>query len=107
MGEIMDGAAQAFLKTKIMDNVQKYFYLICFCAYLRDQSSSAQSTADEEQKKNFALTDGKVSTPTENLKISKKFVDWMKNKRKISPSPTEKFPLPLKTSKSQRSSSTG
>merc|ERR1711887_397568 len=28
--EIMDDAAQAFLKTKIMDNIQKYFYLICF-----------------------------------------------------------------------------
>merc|ERR1712227_90586 len=69
--EIMDDAAQAFLKTKIMDNIQKYFYLICFTSYLRDQSSSAQSTADEEQKKNFALTGGKVSTPTENLKISK------------------------------------
>merc|ERR1712012_325447 len=32
--EIMDDAAQAFLKTKIMDNIQKYFYLICFTAYL-------------------------------------------------------------------------
>ena len=106
--EIMDDAAQAFLKTKIMDNIQKYFYLICFCAYLRDQSSSAQSTADEEQKKNFALTGGKgksygtflqvstafnatsqififfaVSTPTENLKISKKFVDWMNEKSNL------------------------
>merc|ERR1712033_93362 len=30
--EIMDDAAQAFLKTKIMDNIQKYFYLICFTA---------------------------------------------------------------------------
>merc|ERR1711902_387670 len=65
------------------DNIQKYFYLICFCAYLRDQSSSAQSTADEEQKKNFALTGGKVSTPTENLKISKKFVDWMNEKSNL------------------------
>merc|ERR1711874_476587 len=33
--EIMDDAAQAFLKTKIMDNIQKYFYLICFTAYMR------------------------------------------------------------------------
>merc|ERR1711963_901356 len=81
--EIMDDAAQAFLKTKIMDNIQKYFYLICFCAYLRDQSSCAQQTADEEQKKNFALTGGKVSTPTENLKISKKFVDWMNEKSNL------------------------
>merc|ERR1719180_779066 len=28
--EIMDDAAQAFLKTKIMDNIHKYFYLIVF-----------------------------------------------------------------------------
>merc|ERR1712121_530298 len=34
--EIMDDAAQAFLKTKIMDNIHKYFYLICFTAYLRE-----------------------------------------------------------------------
>merc|ERR1712218_303528 len=28
--EIMDDAAQAFLKAKIMDNIHKYFYLIVF-----------------------------------------------------------------------------
>merc|ERR1712117_161137 len=28
----------AFLKTKIMDNIQKYFYLICYTGYLREQS---------------------------------------------------------------------
>merc|ERR1712179_859333 len=31
--EIMDDAAQAFLKSKIMDNIQKYFYLIVFAGY--------------------------------------------------------------------------
>merc|ERR1712176_727117 len=30
--EIMDDAAQAFLKVKIMDNIHKYFYLIVFTA---------------------------------------------------------------------------
>merc|ERR1712193_444663 len=40
--EIMDDAAQAFLKTKIMDNIQKYFYLICFTAYLREQSKTVR-----------------------------------------------------------------
>jgi hypothetical protein len=34
--EIMDDAAQAFLKSKIMDNITKYFYLICFSAYVRE-----------------------------------------------------------------------
>merc|ERR1719183_1231256 len=65
--EIMDDAAQAFLKTKIMDNIQKYFYLICFTGYLRDQSKVAKDGITDEDKKAFALAGGKVSTPTENL----------------------------------------
>ncbi len=55
----MDDAAQAFLKTKIMDNIQKYFYLICFTGYLREQSKIAKDGVTEEQKKAFALTGGK------------------------------------------------
>merc|ERR1712032_1361269 len=34
--EIMDDAAQAFLKSKIMDNIHKYFYLILYTAYMRE-----------------------------------------------------------------------
>jgi len=75
--EIMDDAAQAFLKTKIMDNIQKYFYLICYTGYLREQSRVAKDGVTEEQKKIFALTGGKVSTPTENLKVTKTFQAWM------------------------------
>merc|ERR1711892_744571 len=37
--EIMDDAAQVFLKTKIMDNIQKYFYIIAFTAYIREQAA--------------------------------------------------------------------
>merc|ERR1712218_616881 len=75
--EIMDDAAQAFLKTKIMDNIQKYFYLICFTGYLREQSKLGKEGSSEEERKAFALTGGKVSTPTENLKLAKGFVAWM------------------------------
>merc|ERR1711988_255105 len=75
--EIMDDAAQAFLKTKIMDNIQKYFYLICFTAYLRDQSKVAKDGITDEDKKAFCLTGGKVSTPTESLKLKDTFVSWM------------------------------
>ena len=57
--EIMDDAAQAFLKTKIMDNIQKYFYLICFTGYLREQSKNAKDGDSEEEKKAFALKGGK------------------------------------------------
>merc|ERR1712095_38251 len=62
--EIMDDAAQAFLKTKIMDNIQKYVYLICFTGYLREQSKIAKDAGAEE----FKLTGGKASVPTENFK---------------------------------------
>merc|ERR1712122_102684 len=75
--EIMDDAAQAFLKTKIMDNIQKYFYLIRFTAYLREQSKIAKDGVSEEEKKAFSLTGGKVSTPTENLKVVTSFSKWM------------------------------
>merc|ERR1719187_1526305 len=75
--EIMGDAAQAFLKTKIMDNIQKYFYLICFTAYLRDQSKVAKDGITDEDKKAFCLTGGKVSTPTESLKLKDTFVSWM------------------------------
>merc|ERR1711953_1062928 len=81
--EIMDDAAQAFLKTKIMDNIQKYFYLICFTGYLREQSKHAKDGVSEEEKKAFSLTGGKVSTPTESLKVQKTFQQWMDDKSQL------------------------
>merc|ERR1712241_1463947 len=81
--EIMDDAAQAFLKTKIMDNIQKYFYLICFTGYLRDQSKVAKDGITDEDKKAFSLTGGKVSTPTWGLKLAETFVAWMDNKSSL------------------------
>merc|ERR1712193_459904 len=74
--EILDDAAQAFLKTKIMDNIQKYFYLICFTAYMREASNLARNDASEESKNN-TLTGGKVSTPADQLKVSKTFSAFM------------------------------
>merc|ERR1712223_998469 len=71
--EIMDDAAQAFLKTKIMDNIQKYFYLICFTGYLREQSKIAKDAGAEE----FKLSGGKASVPTENLKLNASFCTYM------------------------------
>merc|ERR1712179_420541 len=44
--EIMDDAAQAFLKTKIMDNIQKYFYLIVFAGYIREQAAAAREAIE-------------------------------------------------------------
>merc|ERR1712110_1208851 len=48
--EIMDDAAQAFLKSKIMDNIHKYFYLIVFAAYMRDAAAKAREAVDAEKK---------------------------------------------------------
>merc|ERR1712080_538951 len=62
---------------KVIDNIQKYFYLICFTGYLRDQSKVAKDGITEEDKKAFSLTGGKVSTPTESLKLKDTFVSWM------------------------------
>jgi len=59
--EIMDDAAQLFLKTKIQDNITKYFMLVVFSGYLRE--------ADNTPKPN---------TPEEEIKLAKKFADYMK-----------------------------
>merc|ERR1712001_94076 len=71
--EIMDDAAQAFLKSKIMDNIHKYVYMICFTGYMREQSKLAKDAGAEE----FKLTGGKSSVPTENLKLNESFCTWM------------------------------
>jgi len=74
--EIMDDAAQVFLKSKIMDNIHKYFYIICFGAYIREAAALARDDASEEAKQ-YALTGGKVSTPASQLKVGKTFVTYM------------------------------
>merc|ERR1712212_1236350 len=81
--EIMDDAAQAFLKMKIMDNIHKYFYLICFTAYLREAAILCKDAASDEDKKNFSLTGGKVSTPADQLKLAKPFVQYMEEHSKL------------------------
>merc|ERR1712236_1406 len=75
--EIMDDAAQAFLKQKIMDNIHKYFYLIVFTAYIREAATLCKDAASEEDKKNFSLTGGKVSTPADQFKLPKTFTKYM------------------------------
>jgi len=76
--EIMDDAAQAFLKTKIMDNIHKYFYMITFTAYMRQGAELAITNATEEERAKNGLIGGKISTPADQLKLSKSFSDYMK-----------------------------
>merc|ERR1712098_834802 len=76
--EIMDDAAQVFLKSKIMDNIHKYFYMIAFTAYMRESAETAMNAATEEDKIKNGLTGGKISTPADQLKLAKIFSDYMK-----------------------------
>jgi len=75
--EIMDDAAQVFLKSKIMDNIHKYFYMIAFTGYIREMAALAISTATDEDKAKHGLAGGKISTPGDQLKLAKPFVAWM------------------------------
>merc|ERR1712033_77564 len=71
--EIMDDAAQAFLKVKIMDNIHKYYYLICFTAYMRDMAIEARSQKAEAEV--TLPSSGKSAIPGNQLKLGKSFVD--------------------------------
>merc|ERR1711902_372778 len=75
--EIMDDAAQVFLKSKIMDNIHKYFYLIVFTAYMRQAAELARNSLSDEDKAKNALSGGKAAIPGDQLKISKTFVQFM------------------------------
>merc|ERR1712109_421448 len=76
--EIMDDAAQAFLKSKIMDNIHKYFYLIVFAGYMREASVAAREAIEADKKASVALpSSGKCSIPAKDLTIGKSFADYM------------------------------
>merc|ERR1711994_690040 len=75
--EIMDDAAQVFLKSKIMDNIHKYFYLIVFTAYMRGAAEVAKDAGSDDEKKKNGLTGGKISTPAGELKLPKTFAQYM------------------------------
>merc|ERR1712042_359258 len=76
--EIMDDAAQAFLKSKIMDNIHKYYYLIVFAAYTREAAVAAREAIAAEKKADVALpTTGKCAIPAKDLTLSKTFVQYV------------------------------
>merc|ERR1712013_717124 len=75
--EIMDDAAQVFLKSKIMDNIHKYFFLIAFTAYMRQAAELARNAVSDEDKAKNALTGGKTAIPGDQLKVNKSFVQFM------------------------------
>merc|ERR1712158_55400 len=69
--EIMDDAAQAFLKVKIMDNIHKYYYLIVFTAYMREMAEAARGGDGEK------LPGGKSAIPGNQLKLGETFVTFV------------------------------
>merc|ERR1712244_179724 len=78
--EIMDDAAQVFLKSKIMDNIHKYFYLIVFTAYMRQAAELAKDAGSDEEKQKNGLAGGKAAIPGDQLKIKKTFAQFMEEK---------------------------
>merc|ERR1712112_477469 len=81
--EIMDDAAQAFLKMKIMDNIQKYFYLIVFTAYMREAADLARKAVADDKKADFTISGGKCAIPADQLKVAKSFQTFMADQPKL------------------------
>merc|ERR1719186_1619005 len=81
--EIMDDAAQAFLKMKIMDNIHKYFYLIVFTAYIREAADLARESCTDEQKAALTLSGGRCAIPGDQLKLGKTFVAFCEDNKSI------------------------
>merc|ERR1711902_170867 len=74
--EIMDDAAQAFLKVKIMDNIHKYYYMIVFTAYMREAADVAREAVAEEKKAELTLSGGRCAIPGNQLKLTKTFAQF-------------------------------
>merc|ERR1712095_47451 len=81
--EIMDDAAQVFLKSKIMDNIAKYFSLIVFTSYMRQCAELAKNSSSDEDKAKYQLASGKTATPGDQLKIAKTFVQYMEEHKNL------------------------
>merc|ERR1712018_862231 len=81
--EIMDDAAQVFLKSKIMDNIHKYFYMIAFTAYMREMAELARNSLSDEEKSKNALSGGKTAIPGDQLKVTKSFAQYMEEHSKF------------------------
>merc|ERR1712192_113612 len=81
--EIMDDAAQAFLKMKIMDNIHKYYYLIVFTAYMREAADTARNNVSDDKKAELTLTGGKCAIPANQLKLARKFAAFMEDNKNL------------------------
>merc|ERR1712020_69831 len=81
--EIMDDAAQAFLKSKIMDNIHKYFYLILYTAYMREAADLARESCPDDKKKDLTLSGGRCAIPGNELKLPKSFAAFCEENKDV------------------------
>merc|ERR1712020_747170 len=81
--EIMDDAAQAFLKMKIMDNIHKYFYLIVFTAYMGQAADLARESCPDDKKKDLTLSGGRCAIPGNELKLPKSFAAFCEENKEV------------------------
>merc|ERR1712215_541884 len=60
------------------DNIQKYFFLIVFAGYAREQAATAREAVEADKKAEVTLpASGKCSIPAAQLKLGKTFVQYM------------------------------
>ena len=59
----------AFLKSKIMDNIHKYYYLIVFGSYMLEAAELAKDSVSVEIKAEVMLKSGKCAIPADKLKL--------------------------------------
>jgi len=78
--ELVDDAEQAVLKNKIIDNIQKYFYLIVFTVYMRTEIDVAK---DNSEDPDTLLKTGKHAIPANELKLQKSFHQFMQEKEHL------------------------
>jgi hypothetical protein len=75
--ELVDDSEQVILKAKIMDNIQKYFYLIVFTVYMRQEIDTSKDASD---KADDLLRSGKHAIDAKELKVQKTFLQFMQEK---------------------------
>merc|ERR1712131_157775 len=72
-----------------MDNIHKYFYIICFAGYMREAAAAARESIEADKKADVALpASGKCSIPAKDLKLPSSFVDFMTKNDSLRAVPT-------------------
>merc|ERR1712121_180330 len=75
--QLRENIAESKLSYEIMDNIHKYYYLICFTAYMREAADLARNSVSDEAKKELTLTSGKCAIPGNQLKLARPFSAFM------------------------------